>query len=169
MEVIRTATTALEWDQAAALVHDYVEWFRAAAGVDLLAEQSGLGDELAALADHYPPDIRPLFVAFRGDLAVGTIAVAFHPDGSAELKRMYVRAVARSSGLADRLIDHVLTVAAEHGCRSAWLETMRGPMDRAIAVYRRNGFAVTGDVGRTLHVDGLVIMQRSLADLRLTV
>jgi GNAT superfamily N-acetyltransferase len=165
VEVIRTPATAAEWDQATALLHDYVEWFRAAAGIDLTVEQPAFADELAALADHYRSDDRRLFVAFRGNLAVGTIAVAIHPGGTAELKRTYVRAVARGGGLADRLVQHALTDAARHGCASVWLETMPGPMDRAIEVYRRNGFAVVGDIGRTLHLAGLVIMQRELSEL----
>lgn len=165
MEIIRTPATAAEWEQATALLHDYVEWFRAAAGVDLVVEQPALADELAALADHYRNDDRQLFVAFRGSLAVGTIAVAIHRGGSAELKRTYVRAVARGGGLADRLVQHALTDAAGRGCSNVWLETMPGPMDRAIEVYRRNGFSVVGDVGRTLHLPGLVIMQRELSEL----
>lgn len=52
--------------------------------------------------------------------------------------------------------------AAARGCHAAWLETLRGPMDRAIAVYPRNGFAELPEPGRRLALDGVVVMERRL-------
>ncbi len=47
-----------------------------------------------------------------------------------------------------------------------WLKTIRGPMDPAIAVYRRHGFLEVADRRPTLDVNGVVVMERALADRR---
>ena len=101
---IRRATTAADWRDAAALIHDHVEWMRGWAAIDPLAEQPALAAELDALADHYGAGTRgAMFVARWSRTAVGCVAVRIHDDGTAELKRMYVRPVARGRGVADRL------------------------------------------------------------------
>lgn len=160
METIRRADTPDDWEQATALLHDYVEWIRAAVGIDPLAEQPHLAGELAVLADHYDRADACLFVAYRGDLAVGTVAVRRHGDGSAEIKRMYVRPVARGHGLAARLLDDALSTAARMGSQVVWLESLRGAMDPAIALYRRFGFVEVDGPGRTIGIDGTVVMER---------
>ena len=163
MEVIRRATDPGDWQQATALLHDYAEWIRAAVGIDPLVEQPAFADELCDLAGPYGGDAGFLFIAYDGELAVGTIAVRFHDDGAAELKRMYVRPIARGRGMADRLVRRVLDDASDRGCHSIWLESLPGVMDPAVALYRRHGFVDRGDVARTIHVDGIVVMERVLA------
>jgi GNAT superfamily N-acetyltransferase len=160
---VRRATSALDWIEAAGLLHDYLGWMRAAAGFEPLEVQPALAAELADLASHYSGDDAVLFLAAEGGTTVGTIAVRFHHDGTAELKRMYVRPVARGHGLADRLVGAVVDAATARGCRLVWLETQRGAMDRAIAAYRHAGFVETGDLDPTLAFDGLVVMRRDLA------
>ena len=172
--MIRTPTTTDDWFQATALLHDYVEWLRAAVGVEPLDEQPALRAELADLAAVYDGRLARLFLAFDGPLPVGMIAVRHHPGprsddpGTAELKRMYVRPIARGRGLADALIDHVIQDAHRHGRSSVWLETMRGVMDPAIAVYRRNGFDPGADAERTIALDGMVVLERALKTAALT-
>jgi GNAT superfamily N-acetyltransferase len=148
---------------AAALLHDHVEWIRTAAGFDPLAAQPALADELAHLREHYAAPGRELWLADRDGLAVGTVAVHVHDDRSAELKRMYVRPIARGQGVADALVRRAISRAREHGCRSVWLETVRGAMDRAIAVYRRHGFRPVDPARQTLRLDStVVVMERPL-------
>jgi GNAT superfamily N-acetyltransferase len=160
---IRPACNHADWEQAAALLHDHAEWIRLAVGIDLAVEQPSFGDELASLPAHYDGTQGALFLAYGGGTAVGLVAVRGHDDGSAELKRMYVRPVARGQGIADRLVDAVLDFAAARGWRTIWLETMVGVMDPAIAVYRRNGFDQTSEQGRDLVLDGVVVMERPVA------
>ena len=113
----------------------------------------------------YGGDGSDMFVAFDDGLAVGTVAVRYHCDGTAELKRMYVRSAARGRGIADLLAERAVAAAGERGCRSIWLETLRGVMDPAISVYRRHGF-VPSRRGGTLSVGGIVVMERRLDDAR---
>ncbi len=158
---IRPATTPSDWIETTALLHDYVEWLRAAVGVEPLDEQPALGPELADLAGHYGIDERSvLFVAHLGRQAVGTVAIRADGRGGAELKRMYLRPVARGGGLADRLVLTAVEAAAERGCHTIWLETMRGVMEPALTVYRRNGFTELDGGGRSSPLDGMVTLQR---------
>ena len=53
--------------------------------------------------------------------------------------------------------------ATERQCHTVWLETVRGAMDPAIAVYRRNGFAESATRPPTLSVDGVIVMERLLS------
>jgi GNAT superfamily N-acetyltransferase len=160
---IRRASSSRDWDTAAALLWDYVTWLRDAIGFDPLTEQITFAAEVAALRDYYGDARGAFFIARRGDRPVGHVAVRRHDDGTAELKRMYVAPAARGSGLADRLVGAVLDAADALGVERVWLESKRGAMDAAIAVYRRNGFVEVAPRGRTIHIDGLVVMEHAIA------
>jgi putative acetyltransferase len=162
---IALATAPSDWRHATALLHDYVEWVQAVAHVDPLAQQPEMADELVDLRRHYVRPDRVLFVARDEGDPVGIVAIWDHGDGTAELKRMYVRPVARGSGVADRLIACVLDVAIARGCHAVWLETLRESMGRAIAVYRRNGFTELPETGRRLVLDDAVVMEQRLPAL----
>ena len=150
-----------EWQQTSALLHDFAEWILAAGGIDLADEQPGFVAELRDLARMYDGVGADMFVAFDDGLAVGTVAIRYHPDGSGELKRMYVRRSARGGGIADRLVHRVVDAATARGCTAVWLETLQGVMDPAIRLYRRHGF-VPSARGGTLDRAGIVVMERSI-------
>jgi GNAT superfamily N-acetyltransferase len=160
MMSIRRAATPADWLDAAALLHDHIEWIRVAAGVDVVAEQPALAAELDQLEGQYSGDNGSLFLARWREVAVGIVAVRFHDDHTAELKRMYVRPIARGRGIGGALVVAVVDAATARGCLRVWLETLPGAMDAAISVYRRNGFRETAWDGRTLQVPGLVVMER---------
>jgi ribosomal protein S18 acetylase RimI-like enzyme len=164
--IIERAGSERSWLEAAALVHDHVEWMRGWTDFDPLAEQPALSDELGDLSSHYGGDDAAVFVARWHELAVGSVAVRCHGDGAAELKRMYVRPYARGKGLADLLVDAAVAFATARGCDTIWLETVRGAMDPAIAVYRRNRFVDSDSRPATLTMHGLIVLER---DLRVTV
>lgn len=131
--------------------------------VEPLDEQPEIAGELDDLGRHYAGPHGALLVARDGGDPVGIVAVRDHRDGTAELKRMYLRPVARGRGIANYLIAGALDASAAFGCHTLWLETLRGPMDRAIAVYRRNGFSEVPGPGRRLALDGAVMMERRLS------
>ncbi|MEM9134962.1 MAG: GNAT family N-acetyltransferase [Actinomycetota bacterium] len=157
---VRPPRSTDDWHQATALLHDYVEWLRAAVGVEPLDEQPAIATELADLAAVYDGRAARLFLAFDGPLAVGMVAVRPHDDGTAELKRLYLRPVARGRGLADRLVEQAVQAAADGGHRAIWLESMRGVMEPALAVYRRHGFGPAGVDRQTIVLDGMVVLER---------
>jgi GNAT superfamily N-acetyltransferase len=159
--VARPSTVA-DWSDAAALLHDHLDWMRTAARFEPLDAQPALADEIGDLRRHYDRVDRALFVARARDITCGVVALQWHADRSVELKRMYVRPIARGTGVADDLVRAVLVEAEQCGAAVVWLETLRGAMDRAISVYRRNGFEIAADDRRTLHLDGIVVMERRI-------
>jgi putative acetyltransferase len=71
--------------------------------------------------------------------ALGMAALVGRPDGTAELKRMFVHEDARGQGLASALMDALEAAAADAGVRTIQLET--GPLQHAaIALYEKRGF-----------------------------
>ena len=167
MSTIRTFTirpprNAADWFEARAVLLDSIEWMRAALGIDLFTEQPSVVAELADLAGTYDGERAVLLTAVDGpdDLLIGTIGVRCHADGTAELKRMYVRAVARRRGVGEALLAAALEFARERGTHTMWLETARGPMDAAIELYARNGFVEVGTRPGELRIDELVVMER---------
>lgn len=161
MDDIRTVSSRKDAAEAAALLSDHVHWLRSS-GVDLLAEQPRLAAVLERLWAGQLDTGASLFLATAGDVAVGTVGVASHPDGTAELKHLYVRPIARGRGVAGGLVERAVREACERRCASLWLETLPGLMDAAIALYRRQGFART-DRPSKLHVPGIWVMELPLA------
>lgn len=162
MHTIRSASTGADWIAASALLHDHVEWMRGWTSFDPLAAQPALTAELDDLADHYNGDDAVMLIAEWKGLAVGTVAVRVHHDGSAELKRMFVRPVARGRGIGDGLVAAAVAAAADRGCHTLWLETVDGAMHAAIELYRRHGFTVASSRPATLTIDGVVVMERAI-------
>lgn len=79
------------------------------------------------------------FVARLGMEPVGCGGVAFLPDGSAEMKRMYVRPAARGRKVAGAIMARLEQEAAAHGVTRMVLET--GDAQRAaLRFYARAGF-----------------------------
>jgi GNAT superfamily N-acetyltransferase len=159
---VHRASTGADWRESTALLFDYVEWVRSWTGHDPVAEQPQLHSELASIADQYATNDAVLYLATWQAIAVGVVAIRVQPDASAELKRMYVRPIARGRGIADRLIHAAVAGATERRCHTLWLETLPGPMDPAIAVYRRNGFAESSTRPPKLSIEGAIVMERFL-------
>jgi DNA-binding MarR family transcriptional regulator/N-acetylglutamate synthase-like GNAT family acetyltransferase len=70
---------------------------------------------------------------------IGCVALKFHGESPAELKRMWVRPSARGLGLGRRLIAEAEQHARRQGVRVVRLETNRALID-AIELYRRTGY-----------------------------
>lgn len=98
----------------------------------------------------------------EGGRALGMAALVARPDGSAELKRMFVREEARGRGLASSLLSAVESAATEAGVETLRLET--GPLqDAAIALYERNGYARIPNFGPYVGDPHSICYAKSLA------
>ena len=102
-------------------------------------EDPEIDADLADPASHYGA----VWVALHQGEVVGSIAMRKLADGSAELKRMYVRPGLRGLGLGRRLLDTGLGWAREQGASRVVLDTTEG-MKAARRLYQRAGFRRTG-------------------------
>ena len=180
MITISEASCPVHWQRATALLWDYVTWIREAAGLDPLIEQPSFRAEIDRLDAAYAGDDAVLYIASErarigsgdddddgdgesdGERVVGTVAVRHHADGSSELKRLYVDPGCRGRGLARRLVEQAVDAATARGSTSIWLESVRGLMDQAIALYERHGFVQVPRVDVSFRVAGMVVMERRL-------
>lgn len=133
---IRMIRPAREADLAdiRALFTEYAEGL----GVDLGFQ--GFAAELAALPGRYAPPAGAMLIArAAGGEALGCVAMRPLRGGDCEMKRLYVRRVARGTGLGRTLGQAILAEAKAAGHRRMLLDTL-DHMRPALSLYRELGF-----------------------------
>lgn len=119
------------------IARDLFREYARAIGTDL--EYQGFTAELAALPSPYVPPKGALLLARAGRDIAGCVALRPLQEGTAEMKRLYVRPAFRGGGLGQRLVDAVIRAAREAGYRELRLDTLAS-MKPAQALYARHGF-----------------------------
>lgn len=99
---------------------------------------------LEADLDDPPTHYDAIWIAAAGDAVVGCAAVRGLGDGSAELKRMYLRPTYRGRGPGRALLEKAIGWASDQGCESIVLDTSTTMTD-AQRLYESAGFARTGE------------------------
>jgi ribosomal protein S18 acetylase RimI-like enzyme len=94
---------------------------------------------VTALPAPYVAPNGALWIAWDGDAAVGCLAMQELAPDTAELKRMYVAPEARGRGVARRLTEHAIAVAAALGYARLRLGTLT-TMGAAQQLYASIGF-----------------------------
>jgi len=89
--------------------------------------------------DYAAPDGRLLLAEENGELA-GCIALRKLGGASCEIKRLFLRPAFRGQGLGRVLVESIIDEARKLGYTYMRLDTIPGPMDKAIALYRSMGF-----------------------------
>lgn len=133
---IRPACFPADLPAIRALIADYV----ASLGLDLSFQD--VDKELAALPGAYAPPGGALLLAQSGGVPVGMGAMRPLPDGTVEMKRMYLRPAARGLGAGRAIATGLIAAARAAGYRVMRLDTQRD-FDAAVALYRSLGFAET--------------------------
>lgn len=152
---IRAADGAHDLASARSLFEEYV----ASLGVDLSFQD--VATELATLPGAYAPPGGCILLAHDERSDVGCIALRpFAPPAEGEVKRLYVRPVARGTGTGEALVRAVLAAARIAGYTSLKLDSLESMHD-ARRLYRRMGFAPCAPYYSN-PLPGAVYMGRSL-------
>lgn len=148
------AETDEQVGQARALFEEYA----GAIGVDLCFQN--FGHELATLPGDYAPPAGRLLLAYDGEEPAGCVALRKVDDAVCEMKRLYVRAAFRGTGLGRTLAERIIGEAREIGYARMRLDTLPA-MRSAIALYRSLGFKEI-DPYRFNPLDGALYMELEL-------
>jgi putative acetyltransferase len=96
--------------------------------------------ELENLPGVYAPPRGRLILCEAGNQPAGCVAMKPLAQEICEMKRLFVRPEFRGMGLGVELARRVIDDARAIGYEFMRLDTLRGPMDNAIALYRSLGF-----------------------------
>lgn len=121
----------------------------------------GFENELAELPGRYAPPGGALLIARGGSGApLGCIALRTLTEDAGEVKRLYVLATARGSGVGRGLVAAIIEEARGLGYRELKLDTLSN-MREAISLYRSFGFRPIPPYGSHPY-DGLVCLGMTL-------
>ena len=131
--VIRPARPGPDIETVRALFDEYA----AELGVDLSFQ--GFEAERDGLPGEYVPPRGRLLLAETSGTAAGCVALRPLDARTAEMKRLYLRPMARGTGLGRRLAQAVIDEARSAGYEHLRLDTLPS-MGAAITMYRALGF-----------------------------
>jgi carbonic anhydrase len=158
---VRRIDEATGWRQARGLMLEYLAWIGLVTGLDPFTVQPWLRDEIRHLDTWYAPPRGTLLLASVNHEPFGIVGVEVQPEGWSELKRLYVTPEGRGHRLGEQLVLEAMFAATDLGSATMRLESLPGPMNRAIALYRRLGFRPTASLGHTA-LDNVVSLECSL-------
>jgi putative acetyltransferase len=106
-------------------------------------------------------DIRNVIVAYHNELPVGCGAVKKYADGTAEVKRMYVRPGFRRQGIARMIVSELEAWSSELGFHTLILETGKAQPE-AIGLYMKIGYTIIPNYGQYEQVENSVCMKKEI-------
>jgi len=122
---------------------------------------AAFGEEVDSLPGEYAQPAGRLYLAHGDGRAAGCVAMRRFDARSGEMKRLYVRAAFRGSGLGRTLSNLVIAAAREQGYGRLVLDTLPKMRD-AITLYRTLGFRETGPYS-TAPTPGALYFELSLS------
>ncbi len=132
MEII-IANTQTEYKAAVSLFKEYAAWLN----IDLCFQN--FEEELNDVSKMYAPPLGGILLSKEKDEYTGCVAVRDKGNGTAELKRMYIKPIARKAGLGNLLLQKALKFAKDAGYKKIRLDTLAN-MTPAISLYKKAGF-----------------------------
>jgi putative acetyltransferase len=152
--VYKTAHTENEFDQAHILFKEYAD----SLGVDLSFQD--FERELKTIHVQYNKPDGGLLLVYVNDNPVACAAVRRSDEGTAELKRMYVKNEYRGLRIGVELLKHSLSMAKDLGYKSIRLDTLEN-MVKAQELYKSFGFYIIPPY-RFNPIPGTVYMEKIL-------
>lgn len=134
MKEIVPVTTNEEVETTRQLFREYETWL----DMDLCFQS--FEEEIQSLPGKYSPPDGRIYIANIGGEPVGCIALRKIGDGICEMKRLYLKDVARGHGLGKELIEKVIADAREIGYAKMRLDTYPPKMGKAVSLYESHGF-----------------------------
>jgi GNAT superfamily N-acetyltransferase len=105
------------------------------------SQVGGVDRDLEEVRDRYGGGRAGFWVAEVDFTVVGTVAIRPREGRTCELKRLYLRADQRGTGLGQQLYQHAEAFARSAGYDRIWLDSSRR-FARAHRLYQRNGFVL---------------------------
>ncbi|NML38843.1 GNAT family N-acetyltransferase [Chitinophaga sp. G-6-1-13] len=105
--------------------------------------------------------IKQAVVGYLDGRPVACGAIKPFSEGQVEVKRMFVHPDYRGKGLASEILLELEKWAGELGYQACVLETGKRQPE-AIALYQKNGYAITENYGQYIGVDNSVCMRKDL-------
>jgi putative acetyltransferase len=105
--------------------------------------------------------LKYVIVAYDQEHPVGCGAIREYVEGVMEVKRMYVPPERRGQGIATAILKKLEEWAAAMNYQKCLLETGKNQPE-AIAMYHKNGYAVTANYGQYENVDNSVCFEKVL-------
>ena len=133
MITIVKAGIEIEYAAAKELITAYQRWL----GIDL--EFQGFTEELETLPVIYGPPDGAMLLAQVNGAWVGCVGLRRLPDGTAEMKRMFVLPEYQGQGIGWKLTQAFIVVARDLHYSAIRLDTLPR-LDRATRLYDRAGF-----------------------------
>ncbi len=133
MEIFQ-AESSEDIDSARRLFQEYA----ATLGISLCFQN--FEQELAELPGDYEPPEGRLFLAAEDKNLAGCVALRKIGENTAEMKRLFVRPSFRGRGLGRDLTNRLIDEARAIGYTRLVLDTLPERMERAVAMYRAQGF-----------------------------
>lgn len=113
------------------------EEYSASLNVDLCFQ--GFDEELKTVDIQYNLPKGCLILVFENTTAIGCAAIREFENGTAELKRMYLKPAYRGRGISKKLLQLMFEKAVELGYTTMRLDTLP-QMKEALKLYRQFGF-----------------------------
>jgi putative acetyltransferase len=129
------------------LMREYAHFLNESVGGEHICVES-LEEELAGLPGAYAEPAGTVLLAFDQEAAAGCVALkplklqtsASAGERACEMKRLWVRAGWKGSGLGRELADAIVAAGRERGYAAMYLDTMPQSMQAAYRLYCSMGF-----------------------------
>ncbi|WP_119302583.1 GNAT family N-acetyltransferase [Dongia deserti] len=144
MALIREAVTPRELDDVRSLMRAFVAWHheRHVEDVTLIEryfDRRAFDQELEGLPGKYARPQGRLLIAYQDGQAAGCVALRDLGDGVCEMKRMFVPASFRGTGIGRALATRIIAEARDAGYRRMRLDTSKRQRE-AMRLYESAGF-----------------------------